>query len=64
MISFLLQPDVAFPLFPPARSCPVKMESLSLMHSRLHDEIDSFCKHVRALIVASFFFVRSWILCK
>ncbi|XP_022144393.1 uncharacterized protein LOC111014060 isoform X2 [Momordica charantia] len=41
-------PDVAFPLFPPARSCSVKMESLSLMHSRLHDEIDSFCKHVAA----------------
>ncbi|KGN56351.1 uncharacterized protein LOC101221970 isoform X3 [Cucumis sativus] len=41
-------PDVAFPLFPPTISCSVKKESLSLMHSRLHDEIDSFCKHVAA----------------
>ncbi|XP_023540334.1 uncharacterized protein LOC111800741 isoform X1 [Cucurbita pepo subsp. pepo] len=41
-------PDVAFPLFPPTTSCPVKKESLSLMHSRLNDEINSFCKHVAA----------------
>lgn len=64
MINFLVQPDVAFPLFPPTTSCSVKKESLSLMHSRLHDEIDSFCKHVRALIVAIFVVFPSWNLCK
>ncbi|XP_023527216.1 uncharacterized protein LOC111790524 isoform X3 [Cucurbita pepo subsp. pepo] len=40
--------DVAFPLFPPTSGRSVKKESLSLIHSRLHDEIDSFCKHVAA----------------
>lgn len=63
MINFLLQPDVAFHLFPPTMSCPVKKESISLMHSRLHDEINSFCKHVRALIVANLLEFLNWNLC-
>jgi hypothetical protein len=41
------QPDVAFPLQPPElQSCPTRKTSISLMHSLLHDEIDSFCKQV------------------
>lgn len=40
-------PDVAFPVQPPElQSCPTRKASLSLMHSLLHDEIDSFCKKV------------------
>ncbi|KAK3435114.1 hypothetical protein EUGRSUZ_D02494 [Eucalyptus grandis] len=42
-------PDVAFPLEPPeADNRPSRTASLSLMHSLLHDEIDSFCKQVAA----------------
>ncbi|KAI4354792.1 hypothetical protein L6164_003629 [Bauhinia variegata] len=42
-------PDVAFPLQPPdLQSCATQNVSLSFMHSRLHDEIDSFCKQVAA----------------
>ncbi|XP_057980849.1 uncharacterized protein LOC131166376 isoform X2 [Malania oleifera] len=42
-------PDVALPLQPPELlNCPLRKASLSLMHSRLHDEIDSFCKKVSA----------------
>ncbi|KAF8020461.1 hypothetical protein BT93_G1006 [Corymbia citriodora subsp. variegata] len=42
-------PDVAFSLEPPeAESGPSRTASLSLMHSLLHDEIDSFCKQVAA----------------
>lgn len=41
------QPDVAFRLQPPeSQSCPTRKTSISLMHSLLHDEIDSFCKQV------------------
>ncbi|KAJ7962102.1 Non-canonical poly(A) RNA polymerase [Quillaja saponaria] len=42
-------PDVTIPLQPPElQSCPTRSESLCLMHSLLHDEIDSFCKQVAA----------------
>ncbi|XVF33541.1 hypothetical protein REPUB_Repub17cG0177500 [Reevesia pubescens] len=42
-------PDVSFPLQPPDfQSCPARKASLSLMHSLLNDEIDSFCKQVAA----------------
>ncbi|KAM7512128.1 hypothetical protein LguiB_011003 [Lonicera macranthoides] len=42
-------PDVAFPLQPPEfMNCSMHKASLSLMHSLLHDEIDSFCKQVAA----------------
>ncbi|KAI3416829.1 uncharacterized protein J3R85_015098 [Psidium guajava] len=42
-------PDVAFPLEPPeVESGPSWVASLSLMHSLLHDEIDSFWKQVAA----------------
>ncbi|XP_028762347.1 uncharacterized protein LOC114720805 isoform X2 [Neltuma alba] len=42
-------PDVAFPLQPlDSQSCPTRSASLALMHSLLHDEIDSFCKKVAA----------------
>ncbi|XP_030535309.1 uncharacterized protein LOC115744335 isoform X2 [Rhodamnia argentea] len=42
-------PDVAFPLEPlEGESGPSRTESLSLMHSLLHEEIDSFCKQVAA----------------
>ncbi|KAA8520481.1 hypothetical protein F0562_014737 [Nyssa sinensis] len=42
-------PDVAFPLQPPELlNCPTRKASLSLLHSILHDEIDSFCKQVAA----------------
>ncbi|KAJ0112454.1 hypothetical protein Patl1_00187 [Pistacia atlantica] len=42
-------PDVAFPLLPlELQNCPTRKASLSLMHSLLHDEIDSFCKQVAA----------------
>ncbi|KAI9117830.1 hypothetical protein K1719_011245 [Acacia pycnantha] len=42
-------PDVAFPLQPPdSQSCSTRSASLALMHSLLHDEIDSFCKQVAA----------------
>ncbi|KAF5470038.1 hypothetical protein F2P56_010588 [Juglans regia] len=46
-------PDIAFPLQPPElQSCPTQRASLSLMHSLLHDEIDSFCKQVAAANMA------------
>ncbi|KAH9733227.1 NTP transf 2 domain-containing protein [Citrus sinensis] len=42
-------PDVAFPLQPlEVQNCPTRKASLSLMHSLLHEEIDSFCKQVAA----------------
>ncbi|XP_033143422.1 uncharacterized protein LOC103858376 isoform X1 [Brassica rapa] len=42
-------PDVAFPLQPPELlNCPTQGESQSLIHGRLNDEIDSFCKQVAA----------------
>ncbi|KAL5798863.1 hypothetical protein ACOSQ2_003683 [Xanthoceras sorbifolium] len=42
-------PDVAFPLHPlEPQNCPTRKGSLSLMHSLLHDEIDTFCKQVAA----------------
>ncbi|KAI6702712.1 hypothetical protein NL676_011848 [Syzygium grande] len=42
-------PDVAFPLEPPeVENGLSRTASLSLMHSLLHDEIDSFCKQVAA----------------
>ncbi|XP_044491596.1 uncharacterized protein LOC123215520 isoform X4 [Mangifera indica] len=42
-------PDVAFPLLPlELQNCPTRKASVSLMHSLLHDEIDSFCKQVAA----------------
>ncbi|PKI51818.1 hypothetical protein CRG98_027791 [Punica granatum] len=38
-------PDVAFPLQPPdQQNCPTRKASLSLLHSTLNDEIDSFWK--------------------
>lgn len=41
------QPDVAFPLeLPEVENGPSRTASLSLMHSLLHNEIDSFCKQV------------------
>ncbi|OVA19044.1 PAP/25A-associated [Macleaya cordata] len=40
-------PDVALPLQPPElQNSPARKVSLSLIHSLLHDEIDSFCKQV------------------
>ncbi|PON82942.1 nucleotidyl transferase [Trema orientale] len=40
-------PDVALPMQPTElQSCPTRKASLSLMHTLLHDEIDSFCKQV------------------
>ncbi|KAL3537010.1 hypothetical protein ACH5RR_000376 [Cinchona calisaya] len=40
-------PDVAFPLQPPEfLNSSTHKASLSVIHSRLHDEIDSFCKQV------------------
>ncbi|CAN4125884.1 unnamed protein product [Withania somnifera] len=40
-------PDVAFPLQPPELlNSTAKKASLSMIHSRLHDEIESFCKQV------------------
>ncbi|KAF8379237.1 hypothetical protein HHK36_028669 [Tetracentron sinense] len=40
-------PDVAFPLQPlELLNCPARKTSLSLLHSFLHDEIDSFCKQM------------------
>ncbi|OWM80173.1 hypothetical protein CDL15_Pgr019337 [Punica granatum] len=40
-------PDVAFPLQPPdQQNCPTRKASLSLLHSTLNDEIDSFWKKV------------------
>lgn len=42
------QPDVAFPLQPPELlNCSTRKASLSVIHSLLHDEIDSFCKQVQ-----------------
>ncbi|XP_058104484.1 uncharacterized protein LOC131248286 isoform X3 [Magnolia sinica] len=42
-------PDVALPLQPPdLLNCPTRKMSLSVMHSLLHEEIDSFCKQVAA----------------
>lgn len=42
-------PDASFPLQPPELlNCPSRKVSLPLMHSLLHDEIDSFCKQVSA----------------
>lgn len=42
-------PDVAIPLQPPElRNCSSRKPSLSLMHSLLHDEIESFYKQVTA----------------
>ncbi|KAG8653680.1 uncharacterized protein LOC110614705 isoform X7 [Manihot esculenta] len=42
-------PDISFPLqTPESQNCPARKASLSLMHSLLHDEIDSFCKQVAA----------------
>ncbi|XP_030966508.1 uncharacterized protein LOC115987155 isoform X3 [Quercus lobata] len=46
-------PDVAIPLQPPElQSCPSWKTSISLMHSLLRDEIDSFCKQVAAANMA------------
>lgn len=46
--NIITQPDVAIPLQPPElQSCPSWKTSISLMHSLLHDEIDSFCKQVQ-----------------
>ncbi|XP_060218892.1 uncharacterized protein LOC132645746 isoform X1 [Lycium barbarum] len=40
-------PDVAFPLQPPETlNSTAKKACLSVIHSRLHDEIESFCKQV------------------
>ncbi|KAK4379427.1 hypothetical protein RND71_001289 [Anisodus tanguticus] len=40
-------PDVAFPLQPPETlNSTAKKACLSMIHSRLHDEIESFCKQV------------------
>ncbi|KAF9613740.1 hypothetical protein IFM89_010250 [Coptis chinensis] len=42
-------PDAAFPLQPQdSLNCPSRQASLPVMHSLLHDEIDSFCKQVAA----------------
>nr|DAD18506.1 TPA_asm: hypothetical protein HUJ06_019969 [Nelumbo nucifera] len=42
-------PDVAFPVQPPELlNCPARKTLVSLMHSLLHDEIDSFCNQVAA----------------
>ncbi|KAF6140417.1 hypothetical protein GIB67_013186 [Kingdonia uniflora] len=42
-------PDVAIPLQPPdILNCPARKVTLCLLHSLLHDEIDSFCKQVAA----------------
>ncbi|GLT84385.1 hypothetical protein SLE2022_026200 [Rubroshorea leprosula] len=42
-------PDVSFPLQPPElQNCPARKASLSLIHSLLNDEIDSFYKQVAA----------------
>ncbi|XP_059599133.1 uncharacterized protein LOC100265029 [Vitis vinifera] len=42
-------PDVAFPLQPPdLLSCSMRKTALSMMHSLLHEEIDSFWKKVAA----------------
>ncbi|KAK2650643.1 hypothetical protein Ddye_018132 [Dipteronia dyeriana] len=42
-------PDVALPLHPQeSQNCSARKGSLSLMHSLLHDEIDTFCKQVAA----------------
>ncbi|KAL6007839.1 hypothetical protein ACLOJK_033342 [Asimina triloba] len=44
-----LQPDVALPMRPPdSLNCPARKISLSVIHSLLHEEIDSFCKQVAA----------------
>lgn len=49
--TFMVQPDVAFPLQPPElHNCPTRKASLSLMHSFVHDEIEFFCKQVQTLI--------------
>lgn len=49
-LSLFLQPDVAFPLQPPELLNSSNKASLSVIHSLLHDEIDSFCKLVYVLL--------------
>ncbi|KAI4370353.1 hypothetical protein MLD38_018713 [Melastoma candidum] len=42
-------PDVSIPVEPPdSENSPLRKTSLGLIHSLLHDEIDSFCKQVAA----------------
>lgn len=52
--NIITQPDVAIPLQPPElQSCPSWKTSISLMHSLLRDEIDSFCKQVQSFFPLS-----------